>query len=74
MVLTFVNPHAATGYGCQNRNAGSVSANILDFSLPQKHVLMDNGGRGRPSLPAATAAQGASRASIRERAHGGFVR
>src|ERR1700682_2129424 len=63
------------------RLSSGISANILDFRLPQKHVLgtcrqgnrLQAGGEG-PGVTNSATARGARAASIREKAHGSFVR
>src|ERR1700675_506214 len=65
------------------RLSSGISANILDFRLPQKHVLRampawkpaaKPAGGGEPGVTNSATARGARPASIRERAHGSFVR
>jgi len=65
------------------RLSSGISANILDFGIPQKRVLTETpametsgkaGGGEVPTCQTARGARRAIRASIRERAHGSFVR
>src|ERR1700686_5361526 len=63
------------------RLSSGISANILDFRLPQKHVLgtmpawkTAASGWWRPGVTNSATARGARAASIREKAHGSFVR
>src|SRR5260370_35550653 len=64
------------------RLSSGISANILDFRIPQKHVwgraTMQTsrraGGGGGPGVTNSATAQGARAASIREKADGGSVR
>src|SRR5436190_20637869 len=62
------------------RLSSGISANILDFTIPQKHVLRACGCGNRPQGRAGvepsepkTAARVRLIAPIRERTHGGFV-